>query len=652
MKRLLTAMIAAGLAASVTLIAKKPTIEPSYAWSVLEPLGLREPASIDTLEYNYYRNAIPSAASDSWATTGNLGAEGINMIFSERQPMSDFFLRDALQYWMPSLSKTKFYNTRIPMTLMSYNTSGGRENNQDRLNIDFSGNINKRAQVGALLDYLYSKGSYSNQATKDLSWGASGSYIGDRYEFQGFFHHYNLLNKENGGITDPLYITDPAELQGGVTSIDPKSIPTKLSNAHTRLVGEQLYLNHRYKIGYWHEDVVDDSVTTRTYVPVTSFIWTMKYDADRHNFRDSSASEMSSFFDHTYLNNSETIDRTEYWALTNTVGVSLLEGFNKYAKFGLSAYLTHQMRKYTQTADTLDRSTIAVDPFPDGITSIKPEEKQNLAWVGGQLTKQRGSILTYEATAEFGVVGPVAGDANISGNISTRIPLLGDSVSVKAYGSFKNEEAPYLMKQYLSNHFIWQNDFGKIRTVNFGGQLYVPQTGTTINVGVTNIQNHIYFGSDCLPVQHGSNVQVFSAHLNQNFKLGILHWDNSVTYQTSSDEAVIPLPKLAVYSNLYIACQIATLKLQLGTDCDYYTSYYGLAYQPALATFVNQQEVKVGNYPFMNVYANMKLGKTRFYVMMSHFNQGMFGGNNYFSSPNYPLNPRRFQLGLSIDFAN
>jgi hypothetical protein len=208
------------------------------------------------------------------------------------------------------------------------------------------------------------------------------------------------------------------------------------------------------------------------------------------------------------------------------------------------------------------------------------------------------------------------------------------------------------MKQYLSNHFIWQNDFGKIRTVNFGGQLYVPQTGTTINVGVTNIQNHIYFGSDCLPVQHGSNVQVFSAHLNQNFKLGILHWDNSVTYQTSSDEAVIPLPKLAVYSNLYIACQIATLKLQLGTDCDYYTSYYGLAYQPALATFVNQQEVKVGNYPFMNVYANMKLGKTRFYVMMSHFNQGMFGGNNYFSSPNYPLNPRRFQLGLSIDFAN
>ena len=49
---------------------------------------------------------------------------------------------------------------------------------------------------------------------------------------------------------------------------------------------------------------------------------------------------------------------------------------------------------------------------------------------------------------------------------------------------------------------------------------------------------------------------------------------------------------------------------------------------------------------------NMKLKKTRFFVMFSHFNQGMFGGDNYFSSPHYPLNPRRLQMGLSVDFTN
>ena len=47
----------------------------------------------------------------------------------------------------------------------------------------------------------------------------------------------------------------------------------------------------------------------------------------------------------------------------------------------------------------------------------------------------------------------------------------------------------------------------------------------------------------------------------------------------------------------------------------------------------------------------MKLSKARFYVLMSHVNQGWFD-NNYFSMPHYPLNPRKFQIGVSVDLAN
>ena len=155
-----------------------------------------------------------------------------------------------------------------------------------------------------------------------------------------------------------------------------------------------------------------------------------------------------------------------------------------------------------------------------------------------------------------------------------------------------------------------------------------------------------------MPQQHGSNIQTFSARLDQKLRLGILHWDNRVTYQKTSDDYILPIPQLAIYSNLYLKFKVATLYVQLGVDCDYYTKYYAPNYQPATASFANQHETKLGNYPFMNAYANMKLSKTRFYVMFSHFNQGMIGGDNYFSLPNYPLNPRRFQIGLSIDFAN
>lgn len=121
----------------------------------------------------------------------------------------------------------------------------------------------------------------------------------------------------------------------------------------------------------------------------------------------------------------------------------------------------------------------------------------------------------------------------------------------------------------------------------------------------------------------------------------------------SSKPSIIPLPELSVYSNMYLLFRIAkVLHVQLGVDCRYYTKYKSEAFQPATLTFHTQDEIEVGNYPFMNAYINMKLKQTRFFVMMSHVNQGIFGGNNYFSLPHYPLNPSMFQMGLSIDFSN
>lgn len=654
--RLIIVMLMAAALIPAVYAEKKPEVAPSYSWELLRPLGVREPSTIDTALYNYAQRSVPSEQTIAYATTGNLGGAGLDMIYFDRKPRSDFFFRDALLAWIPMQGNHRFYNTRIPMTLLSYNTGGGRENKQDRLQGTFSGNVNSKLQFGAMVDYLYSKGSYANQAVKNMMWGLSSSYIGDRYEYQAFFNHYNGLNQENGGITDDLYITDPAQLQGGQTSIDAKTIPTRLTAARTRMKGQEFYMNHRYKVGFWRTDsIVDDTVTYRTYIPVTSFIWTMDYNDGKHIFYNNSPTEASDYWESSYLTTGPSENPTSYWSLKSTIGVSLLEGFNKYAKAGLAAYLTHEIRKYTQTSDTLalsgpDRPEI-LTPYPYD-ERVAPKGTENLLWVGAQLTKQQGSLLRYEATARIGVAGAAAGELNLQGNISARFKLFGDTVRVTAYGLFANEAVPYLMKNYVSNYFIWHNDFSKTRRFRVGGEIRIPQTSTLVNVGVENVQNNVYFNDLSMPVQHGGSVQVLSASLQQNFKVGILHWNNKVTFQTSSDDAVIPLPRLSVYSNLFIRFRVAkVLHVDLGLDCDYYTKYYAPGYQPATMSFYNQRELKVGNYPFMNVYANMKLKRARFYIMMSHVNQGMTG-DNYFSMPHYPMNPRRFQMGVSVDFAN
>lgn len=638
--------------------AKKVVLEPSTAWTISEPLGLHFTSTIDTLQYCYFKSAIPWLVSNAYTTTGNYGSPGQNQIFFERGAESPFFFERSVSAWIPSLAKQRYYNTRTPMTLVSYTFGGTKYTGQDRLTAEFSGNVNKQIQIGAAMDYLYSKGSYDNQNLRNFTWRVFGSYIGDRLESQFFFNNYDYLTKENGGITDDRYITNPAEVQGGSTQVDTKTIPTNLSNAYSQLWGHEFYMNHRYKVGYYKEriDSVADSVRiSKEYVPVTSFIWTMDYKINRHMFLNKDATQDTTFFENTYLNFGGTEDKNRYWKLTNTFGIDLLEGSHNWAKFGLSAYVTHEVRRLTQTTDSalfVEPRDPNLTPLPEGFT-CEQRHLWNVMWAGGQLTKRQGKVLTYNADFRMGVLGSVAGDMRVSGKVTTNIKIKSTTLKLSANGYFRNEIAPYALKHYISNHYVWNNKFDRVRRFRVGGSVDVPFTGTNLNVGYETLQNYVYFGNDAVPVQSAKAIHVFSATLNQALKLGIFNWNNTATYQKSSDQTVLALPAFSLYSNMYIDFAIArVLKVHLGVDCNYYTRYYAPKYNPATMVFYNQQERKCGNFAMMNVYANFKLKKTRFFVMLSHFNQGLFGGKDYFATPGYPLNPRRLQFGVSVDFAN
>lgn len=654
----------------------KPALE-STAWTLTLPLGQHEKAVVDTLQYNYQRQFIPSFASDAYATTGTLGAEGINMIFFNRASIRTFFFDRALEATLPSLKKFKLYNVYTPMTLLSYNYGGNKQNHSDRLQATFAGNVNRNIGIGAFLDYNYSKGAYTRDATKGLYFGASFYYNSHRYEAQAQYYHFNNLNQENGGITDLRYITDPAEVQGGVETVEPKSIPVHLSGARTRLIGDRLFTTHAFKVGYWNEEQVNDTLTRDVYIPLMKFVYSLDYEGHHHNFTNTNVSQDHEFWKNTYLTANGTNDDTRYWTVTNTIGVQLLEGFKKWAKFGIDAYASLQTRRITQASyytpipgvsttspggddsgntenpDTAegDGSSSGLTPLPEGF-NIPDRLKQNRLSVGGSISKREGDIFTYDASVKFGLTGGIAGDLEINGTVGSRFKLFGDMVDISAYGGFSNLSNSYFLFNYISNHFAWSQTLGKTRTVKFGGKLVIPWTKTTLSAGVRNLQNYVYFNDESIPTQYGGNVQVFSATLDQKLKFGIWNWNNTVTYQVTSNKDVIPLPALSIYSNMFIEFRaFKVLNLQIGVDCNYYTRYYGLAYQPALMTFHTQHEQEVGNYAFCNAYASAKLYKVRFYVLWSHVNQGWFS-KNYFAVPDYPLNPRCLQLGLCVDFAN
>ncbi len=641
----------------------QPLRQPT-AWTLAWPLGQHIPAEVDTLPYNYQYRSIPSLASEAYATTGNLGAEGLNMIFMDRPERGEFIFSRALHHWTPDFARQKFYNVYVPTTLLQYNYGGNRQNHQDRLQAEFAGNVNRRIGIGAMTDYIYSKGSYNAQALKAFTFGFSGYYTGDRYEMQAFYYQTTSLNMENGGITDDLYITDPAQLQGGVASIQPKSIPVRLTAARNRLNMSQFYMNHAWKLGFWREEQVNDTLTRDVYVPVTRFLYSFDYRHYKHRFLNTNMIQGADFWGAApYLNGAVTEDVSTLDQFTNTIGLQMVEGFNKWVPFGLTAYASFTNRRYRQPTAfapylPIDDSEedegdqvegVTLTPWPEGVY-ISPEHKESSLHIGGRLEKTRGSILRYNADVDFALTGREAGDILLRGEIHTNVPLGRDTLAITAEGMFSNRAPSWLMQQYASNYFIWSNDFGKERRYRVGGRIDLARTGTSVRAAVENVQHMLYFGPDSRPLQHSGNVQVISVALDQRLRVGILNWNNRVTWQATTDASVLPLPALSIYSNLYLGfTAFKVLKLQIGVDCDYYTRYMGYDYQPATMTFHTQTETPVGNFAFCNLYANAKLYQTRFYILWSHINQGIFSGN-YFSMPHYPLNPRMFQIGICIDF--
>lgn len=635
---------------------EQPTDRRPSAWTLTTPLGFHERAMVDTLQYNYQRASVPSMASDAWASTGNLGGEGINLLWFRRPETGQFFFADALSHWLPDTRRQKFYNTYAPMTLVAYNWGGGSDTHQDRLQGTFAGNVNRRIGVGAFVDYIHSKGAYAHQAVKNFAFGFNAYYNSDHYEMQALYQQYNSLNQENGGITDPAYIRDPASLQGGVSKINSTSIPTNLSDAFNRLTGARFFTTQAWNLGYRLDPEPGDTTSRSRFIPHTKFVYSLEYRHDRHAFRDFKASEIKDFWRNTYLDPSWTSDVTTLNTVTNTLGVSMVEGFRKWAKFSLGAYASLEHRSFTLPCGQKDFALPAnwpegVTPLPQGVAIVK-HHTQDILWVGGRLRKDRGTLLRYDADARFALSGAQVGDFDLAGNIETRLPALGDTLGISASASLRNSEAPWLMENYVGNNFAWRNSFSKTRSLKVQGRVELPRTGTRLEAGFENVRGLLYFDRESLPAQCGSPVTVFAASLTQPLRLGILHFDNSLTYQESSNLDALPLPRLTVYSNLYLQfTAFKVLHLQLGADCDYYTRYCGLGYQPALMAFHTDRSRNLGDYAFCNAYVNAKLYQTRFYVMVSHVNQGWFS-SNYFPLPGYPSNPRRIQIGLSVDFKN
>ena len=68
--------------------------------------------------------------------------------------MQQFIFKAPYDYLIYSPSNYTYYNTRLPMTFVSYLFGGGKLTKQEDLKAEFSGNVNKRLAIAAGIQYL------------------------------------------------------------------------------------------------------------------------------------------------------------------------------------------------------------------------------------------------------------------------------------------------------------------------------------------------------------------------------------------------------------------------------------------------------------------------------------------------------------------
>lgn len=395
--------------------------------------------------------------------------------------------------------------------------------------------------------------------------------------------------------------------------------------------------------------------TKKEYVPVTSFIHTVELNNYSRIYQAYETPE--SYYANDYemdekYTGDSIYDKTRHLALRNTFALSLLEGFNKWAKAGVKLFAAHEMRRYV---------------LPEKIGTSSWSEHN--IYIGGQLSKFQGRTLHYCALAEFGMTGEDAGNLKVDASADLNFNLFGDTVTLQANGFFHRTTPSFYYRHYHSRHYLWDNDgLSKVIHSRIQGMLSWEKTKTKLRVAFDEISNYTYFGlsyqigenynrlnNDVHVRQSGDAISLLTLQLYQDFKFGPFNWENVLTYQKSSAEDVLPVPQLNVYSNLYLRFKIAkVLKCDFGADVRYFTKYYAPDYAPGLGQYAVQEgpnRVEVGNYPILNVYANFHLKQTRFFVMMSHVNAGS-GNKMYFLAPHYPLNDSILRFGLSWNFYN
>ena len=607
--------------------------------------------SIETFEWdttaNYHFYDYPFMRDDAGATWLGMPGSAVqqyNFFRRDKERSTSFY--QAQESWTYNADNFTFYNTKTPYTELEYsgNLFSSKTLSADNFRVFTTQNILPSLNIALEMKRYGGAGTLKNEQTDNRTYFVSGNYLGKKYNAHAGFIFNKISRQESGGMVDNLWIRD--------TTVDVREINVNLAAATNSYRKMTVFLDQSYRIPFdfiqklrHRRDTAWTPSDSLNADGTTGFVGTStEFSTYSKKYADNVSDALSTFYNDVFnIHPSKSADSLRTLRLENRIFVRLQPWKNDAIVSKVEGGIGDRF----QTFYLQD---------PDEVLFKPSSHKWNSIYAYAGVEGRFRRYLQWDASGQYTFAGQEVNDFSINANAALnfypfrRHPQ--SPISLKAHFETGLKSPDFYQQHFYSNHFRWENSFGKVSTTKINATLDIPRWQLKAEMGYALLANQVFYDTLGIVRQHGTPESVFTAGLTKNFVFGPVHLDNTALVQLSSNQDVLPLPTLALNLRWYAQFNIKkVLQLQLGANVRYTTLWYAPSYNPVTGTFSVQNKERYGNCPVFDVFINAQWKKCCLFLKLENAGNGWpMERKDYFTAHHYIQTSRVIKVGVSWPF--
>jgi hypothetical protein len=584
-------------------------------------------------DYNYLRKDIfglmPFPNEGQTYSTLNFG-------LNKFSPFPEFGFK-AKHFAYQDVDDIKYYSVATPLTELYFKTVMEQGQNVDAL---ITLNTSKNFNFSVAFKGLRSLGKYINQLSSSGNFRFTSSYftLNRRYAIHFHYTGQDILNGENGGLTQPEYFEDKDPLYKNRPRLQ-----VFLTDAQTFLKGKRFFIDQSFRIN--------------------------SKDAENNLYLTHQLNYEHKYFEFSQLTLNSSIGTTgtpfhRFGDASVNLNISNPTYYSRfYSKLG-AVYENKSLGKFQFFIENFnykyfyddDRTVVTkVTGTSNTISSVFPGQlKATINTIGGQYEYRKNKWNGFVTLSNSISTQPLRNlDAHLIYSINQK-----NTISFQYQNISKLPNHNFNLNQSSYNKYNWNNNFNNEKINNL-----VVNTNTqwvNASVQLTTLNDHLYFSNDTIgnykqyisPKQYNGTINYLSFKVAREFKYKKWGLDNTFLYQkVVQSEPILNVPQLTFRNTIYFSDYVfkRAMFLQTGISINSFSKYFADDYNPILGEFFIQKDKQIGDFPMLDFFVNARVKQTRIFLKAEHFNSS-FTGNKFYSAPNTPYHDFMVRFGLVWNF--